>query len=133
LQHCSTANMTFTATSYCTHSVSDKTWHRAEGIPIRRSESKLPAAYAAIFTVAFTAIQNKLSIFLQLGFQKEYLVHPLSWSRPSNTFKVTVKGHLTVVVCRIRWTRHFFPLACADLRARSPRYYSKTGRKRNQE
>lgn len=78
---CSTAvlaNMTFTDTSYCAHSISGKKLHRAEGIPIRRSESKLPAAHAVIFTVVFTAIQNKLSALLHLAFQKEYLVHPLS-------------------------------------------------------
>lgn len=43
---------------------------------MRKSENKLPAAYAVII-VALPAIQNKLSAFLHLEFQEEYLVHPL--------------------------------------------------------
>lgn len=72
------ANMTSQPLHSALTAYQDKKLHRAEGIPIRRSESKLPAAHAVIFTVGFTAIQNKVSTFLQLEFQKEYLVHPLS-------------------------------------------------------
>lgn len=52
------ASTTFTAISYCADRVLDKKLHRAEGIPSRRSESKLPATYTVIFTVVLTAKQT---------------------------------------------------------------------------
>lgn len=81
-----------------------KRLHRAEGIPTWRSAGKPPAADGVTFTAVVRATQNWT--LLHSGSQTEYLVHPLSSSRP---LKLLQKFMLQWLYAGSDQPDHFFP------------------------